>query len=140
MLCACCSTGRSQCTARVRSTFPYAVNRPRVLPVGTLAGLVGRYFIAVSLNEDGSFRGGNGFWRLGDPCTRCADRPLDPSDVRRELCRNPRGHAWAQMDMWRSSGLPESGMRVLAPRATSYEEARARAIDMCEQIRTVGHL
>ncbi|MFD0352962.1 hypothetical protein ACFVHW_04320 [Streptomyces sp. NPDC127110] len=116
------------------------MDRPQVLPVGTLKGLVGRYFIAASLDDTGAFRGGNGFWRLGDPCTRCAERPLDPADVRREPCLNPRGHAWSQVRTWRSNGVPESSVRVLAPRAASPEEARARAVEMCERLRTVGHL
>ncbi|KIF05173.1 hypothetical protein PL81_14685 [Streptomyces sp. RSD-27] len=140
MLCACCCTDRSRCTARPRSVYLYTEHKPRMLPVGTLDGLIGRYFIAVSLDETGAFRGGNGFWRLGDPCTICADRPLDPADRRWEPCRNPRGHAHAQLDMWRASRLPESGMRVLAPFAPTVDSARARAIEMCERIRTVGHL
>ncbi|MFZ3557132.1 hypothetical protein [Streptomyces sp. BH055] len=108
--------------------------------VGTLKGLVGRYFIAVSLGDDGSFGGGNGFWRLGDPCTICGPRYCDPSVVRMEPCRNPRGHAWSQVHAWQSSRVPESQVKVFAPRASSVEEARARAVEMAEEIRVHGHL
>ncbi|MFD4933474.1 hypothetical protein [Streptomyces virginiae] len=140
MLCSCCHTDRSRCTARPRPPYLSTVHKPRVLHVDTLNVLIGRYFIAVSLDDTGAFRGGNGYWRLGDPCSLCADRPLDPADRSWAPCHNPRGHAHAQLDMWRAGRLPESGMRVLAPLAPTADAARARAIEMCERIRTVGHL
>ncbi|MER7761553.1 hypothetical protein [Streptomyces sp. NPDC097619] len=116
------------------------MHTPRALPGGTLNGLVGRYFAAVSVDDANVFRGAVGFWRLGDPCAACAVPPADPAQVVRVPCRNPRGHAHAQVKVWLANRHGEGGARVLAPVAPTREEARRRIVDMCERIRVVGHL
>ncbi|MER7497089.1 hypothetical protein ABT033_31390 [Streptomyces pharetrae] len=101
-----------------------------------------RWWVAATLDKLGRLDGANGYRESAD-CERCADKPLDPAQRKYVPCRAAQAHAWSQVGYWE-----DSRHRLAAPRAhyvlpvlaDTWEDARAQAHDLCERLRTIGHL
>lgn len=98
-----------------------------------------RWWLAVSLDDQGRYQGANGF-RESHPCEMCAPSAIDPDLQTREPCRTPRAHAWNQVGHWDDYHRSPGRNVVLAPIADTLDQAREIAREICERIRTVGHL
>ncbi|WP_329317212.1 hypothetical protein OG723_44430 (plasmid) [Streptomyces sp. NBC_01278] len=101
-----------------------------------------RWWLAVTLDDRHRFVGANGYQESAD-CSTCADTPLDPASRNYVPCKAARAHAWNTTGQWE-----ESRHRLEAPRsyyvlpviADTWEDARTEARDICERLRTDGHL
>ncbi|MFF4276209.1 hypothetical protein [Streptomyces sp. NPDC001536] len=101
-----------------------------------------RWWVAATLDDRGRLDGANGH-QEGADCERCADRPLDPARRNYVPCKAAQAHAWNEVGYWE-----DSRHRLEAPRtyyvlpviADTWEDARMQARDLCERLRTVGHL
>ncbi|MYX26829.1 hypothetical protein GTY75_09130 [Streptomyces sp. SID8381] len=101
-----------------------------------------RWWVAAAVDDTGRFDGANGFRETGE-CARCAEQPLDPAAHHYVRCMNARMHAWNQVGNWQDSRHrldPPRAYYVLPLLADTWEDARAQARDLCERLRTVGHL
>lgn len=101
-----------------------------------------RWWVAAILDDRGRFDGANGYQESAD-CERCADTPLDPARRNYVTCKGAQAHAWNQVGYWEDSRHRLEAPRtyyVLPVLADTWEGARAQAHDLCERLRTVGHL
>lgn len=98
-----------------------------------------RWWLAVSLDDQGRYRGANGFCD-GHPCEMCAPRATDPYYQTTESCRKAHAHAWNQVGNWEDNSRIHGKHYILGVLADDVDEARDTARGICERIRTVGHL
>lgn len=101
-----------------------------------------RWWVAVTLDDRDRFDGANGY-REGADCERCADKPLDPARRNCVPCVAAQAHAWNEVGYWEDSRHRLEAPRtyyVLPVLADTWEDARTQVRDVCERLRTVGHL
>ncbi|MGW7090009.1 hypothetical protein ACWGH2_41870 [Streptomyces sp. NPDC054871] len=93
---------------------------------------IGRVYLACVLNADGTLSGSNAF-ALGWDCVACAPRSIDPYYQQRHPCRNPRGHAWNQVNDWQRNANGRDGKRyvVMSPLAPDLDTAQHIAAQSC---------
>lgn len=101
-----------------------------------------RWWIAATLDNQGRLDGANGY-REGADCQRCAETPLDPAHRNHVPCTAAQAHAWNEVGQWEDSRHRLEAPRtyyVLPVLANTWEDARQQAHDLCERLRTIGHL
>ncbi|GHH25598.1 hypothetical protein [Streptomyces rubradiris] len=101
-----------------------------------------RWWVAAVLDDRGRFEGANGYQESAD-CERCADKPLDPARRNYAPCKAAQSHAWNQVGAWEDSRHRLEAPRtyyVLPVLADTWEDARTQVRELCERLRTIGHL
>lgn len=92
---------------------------------------IGRVYLACVIKPDGTLAWAAPF-ALGWDCEQCAPWSTDPKYQKRYPCRDPRGHAWTQVNRWAGHGGPSNGHTydVLSPRAADLPSALERAAEI----------
>jgi hypothetical protein len=101
-----------------------------------------RWWLAVTLDDHHRFDGASGYQESAD-CSRCADPHPDPEFRNYVPCKSARAHAWNQVGEWVGARHRLEAPRtyyVLPVIADTWDDARSQARDLCERLRTVGHL
>ncbi|MFG3016196.1 hypothetical protein ACGFZB_38300 [Streptomyces cinerochromogenes] len=101
-----------------------------------------RWWIAAALDNAGRWDGANGY-REGTDCQHCAEKHPGPAHRTYVPCIGAQAHAWDEVGRWEAARHRDGascGYYVLPVLADTWEDARAQAHDLCERLRTVGHL